>query len=319
MSQVYHKTLSPATRSARKRSRKPAPTSLDSNASLVSLKAKEHLLGGLQAIGADAAVERLQRCCQEFRLLACENGHRWNAIPLERCWLRLCPDCAKARQAKAFHRIAPALEELQRRHPKDRVVMITLTVQSSEEVLPVIVRGFKAAFAKLRRSRQWRRCMRAATAGFEATYHAGVGWHFHAHVIGLRMAWWDQAELAEAWQKASRGWGRIVDIREITHLTSGLGEALKYVFKPANLLTWGPEQIRQFLDLGRTKLRECYGELRGLVGELEDDGEDELGVEPEELPLEEGDACPACGKPLKAEWRSRRELWPAATERLWSG
>jgi hypothetical protein len=58
-----------------------------------------------------------------------------------------------------------------------------------------------------------------------------------------------------------------VDIRAVKDLQGSVSEVLKYVMKPTNLLTWGPAQVAQFNALGRTKLRECYGELRGLVGD----------------------------------------------------
>jgi hypothetical protein len=79
--------------------------------------------------------------------------------------------------------------------------------------------------------------------------------------------------------------------------------------KPTNLSDWGPEQVRQFNALGRTKLRECYGELRGLVGEIDGDGDDQIGLEPEEVPLVEGQACPVCGLPLTARWLSKEALY----------
>jgi hypothetical protein len=91
-------------------------------------------------------------------------------------------------------------------------------------------------------------------------------------------------------------------------LTRFVAETLKYVMKPTNLLDWGPSQVAEFNALGRTKLRECYGELRGLVGEIDGDGEDQLGMEPEERPLVEGQPCPECGLPLTACWLSREAL-----------
>jgi replication protein len=200
------------------------------------------------------------------------------------------------------------MQELSRRHPRDRWVLITLTVQSSDDPLPVVVKRFKRWFAKLRRTRDWQRRIRGAVAGFECVYHPGQGWHFHAHILASRMAWWDQADLAASWQKVSDGMGQIVDIRALKDLQSGVAEALKYVMKPMNLLDWGPEQVAQFNALGRTKLRECYGELRGLVGEIDSDGEDHIGVEPEELPLVEGDPCPNCDSPLVVQCLSRDAL-----------
>jgi hypothetical protein len=154
---------------------------------------------------------------------------------------RLCPDCAQWRQARAFHRVFPAIKELQQRHPTDRWVLITLTVQSSDEALPVVVKRFKKWLAKLRRTNDWQRCIRGAVVGFECVYHPGQGWHFHAHILESRMAWWDQVDLAASWQKVSDGMGQIVDIRAVKDLRVGVAETLKYVFKPTNLLEWMPE------------------------------------------------------------------------------
>src|SRR5262245_725057 len=305
MAEVYHRRRSPATRTSSPHARRPSPTSLDTSTRSV----KAHLLACLQEIHADAQAEKLERCCIEFRVLGCQNGHVWNLIPLERCGYRLCPDCARWRQARAFHRVFPAIQELQQRHPGDRWVLITLTAQSSDDPLPVVVKRFKKWFAKLRRTNAWQRCIRGAVAGFEMVYHPGQGWHFHAHLLAARMAWWDQADLAASWQEVSGGMGQIVDIRAVKDLGAGVAETLKYVMKPTNLLEWGPSQVAQFNALGRTKLRECYGAMRGLVGEIDGDGEDELGREPEELPLVEGEACPTCGAELTARWLSREEVY----------
>jgi hypothetical protein len=305
MPQVYHKPRIPATRAARKRSRRPAATSLDTSTRSV----KAHLLACLQEIHAEAQAEKLARCCTEFRVLGCQNGHLWNPIPLERCGYRLCPDCARWRQARAFHRVFPAIQELQARHPEDRWVLITLTAESSDEALPVVVKRFKKWLAKLRRTNDWQRCIRGAVVGFECVYHPGQGWHFHAHILAGRMAWWEQADLAASWQHVSGDMGQIVDIRAVKDLGAGVAETLKYCMKPQNLLEWGPEQVAQFNALGRTKLRECYGAMRGLVGEMEDDGEDQLGIEPDEVPLVEGEPCPDCGAELTARWLSREALY----------
>jgi hypothetical protein len=304
MPEVYHKRRSPATRPSHRRSRR-ASTSLDTRTRSV----KGHLLDCLREIGAENLVEKLERCCTEFRVLGCQNGHWWNPVPMERCGYRLCPDCAAWRQARAFHRVFPALQELQQRHPRDRMVLITLTAQSSEDPLPVVVKRFKKWFAKLRRTKDWQRAIRGAAVGFECVYHPGQGWHFHAHILASRMAWWEQADIAASWQRVSMGLGQIVDIRAVRDLQKGVAETLKYVMKPTNLWDWGPEQVRQFNALGRTKLRECYGELRGLVGEIDGDGDDQIGLEPEEVPLVEGQACPACGLPLTAHWLSREALY----------
>jgi hypothetical protein len=45
------------------------------------------------------------------------------------------------------------------------------------------------------------------------------------------------------------------------------------------------------------------------VGEIDGDGEEMLGIEPEEVPLVEGEPCPTCGAELTARWLSREALY----------
>ena len=55
---------------------------------------------------------------------------------------------------------------------------------------------------------------------------------------------------------------------------SGLCWTLMYPFKPPNLAAWGPAQVAEFTALGRRKLAECYGVLRGLATELAEESEE---------------------------------------------
>jgi len=137
-------------------------------------------------------------------------------------------------------------------------------------------------------------------------------------VLVLRADWWAQEELAAAWQQATGGQGIIVDIRSLRQqgrgLQEGLAETVKYPFKPRNLWDWGPAQVAQFNERTRMKLSECYGALRGLAGEL-DDGEDELGREPEEELPGVGDPCPECDLPFARVRISRADLEASFTIR----
>jgi hypothetical protein len=202
----------------------------------------------------------------------------------------------------------PAVRTLQRRHPDDRWVLITLTVVSTHDHLRTVVPRVQRHFAKLRRSKDWKRCIRGGIGGMEITYHADTGWHVHLHVLAARQAWWAQADLAAAWHRASHGDGRVVDIRDRDEdVRSGRCAALRYPFKLPTLLDWGPEQAVEFNALARLKLGECYGALRGLVRVLEDDAQS--CDEALEAPLPELSApCPACGVPLAWARVSRAEL-----------
>jgi hypothetical protein len=286
------------------KSPRPTTTFLEHRSSSV----KNRLITLLRQAGLDAMAERVARCCVEFWAHRCPNSHLARAIPVERCQYRLCPECARWRQARTVARVWPAVQTLQRRHPDDRWVLITLTVVSTREQLKTIVTRVQRHFARLRRSAPWKRCIRGGIGSIEITYHPATGWHAHLHVLAARQAWWPQADLAAAWRRASRGDGHVVDIRDRDQdVRSGRCASLRYLFKPPRLLGWGPEQVAEFDALTRLKLGECYGTLRGLASTLEDEAESSEGTLEAPFP-EVGDACPACGLPMAWARVSRAEL-----------
>jgi hypothetical protein len=191
--------------------------------------------------------------------------------------------------------VYPSLLEFRRRYQHDRVVLITLTVRSSRDPLAEIDTRFKKWFAKLRRTKEWKTRIRGAVAGFEFTHNKRHGWHYHCHILAFRKAWWPQPEIASLWKEVTGGAGRIADIREVRKLRGGVEEVLKYPFKPADVGNWTPDLILEFDGLRRRKLSECYGELRG----LKIDSEDDLDAEPEHSGVIcVGAPCPQCGEAL---------------------
>jgi hypothetical protein len=254
----------------------------------------------LQAAGDRIRAAAVARCGAEFQALRCANGHLHQAVPTERCRYRLCPDCARRRRRRALARTWPAIQACRRQHPRAPWVLATVTRRASHDPLPQIVRRLKHALARLRRSRDWRRCVRGGLVSVEMTSRADRGWHVHAHRLASRRAWWPQAELAARWQRVTGGEGQVVDLRRVSELRTGLAAVLHDVFKPANLLTWEPDQILEFNALGRAKLSECYGELRGLAAAWEADEAGRDGALAT-APLREGDPCPRGGAPLVAQ------------------
>jgi hypothetical protein len=80
-----------------------------------------------------------------------------------------------------------------------------------------------------------------------------------------------------------------------------LRSTLQYCFKPIEIDTWTVTEIKQFEELKRVKLSDCFGALRGL--RVVEDFSDEQ--EPTH-PLFVGCPCPECGEPLrriKISWR----------------
>jgi hypothetical protein len=268
----------------------------------------------LHTLSLTALADKVERCCTQFRVLACDNGHAYRPIPAERCRLRLCRNCARWRQQRAMRRLWPAIQALSRRHPQDRWVFMTFTARASDEPLGTCVHRFKAWFAKFRRLSVWKTTMRGAVAGYEAPYRYGRGWHVHVHVLAGRQVWVDQAALARAWRHVTTGHGTVVIRDRDADVRTSMVRTLTYPLKAINLGTWGPAQVAEFIALGRTKLAECYGALRGLAAEMGENGE-EANDAPHREPLSRvlvgGAPCPSCGAPLTAQWFTAEEVHQA--------
>jgi hypothetical protein len=179
--------------------------------------------------------------------------------------------------------------------------LITLTVASSHLPLSVVHKQFKNWFRKLRRTVKWQHRVRAGVCGFEVTYSAAHGWHYHLHCLAFRKVWYPQAELSAQWERITGS--AIVDIREIVNrdVAAGLQEVVKYCFKPADVAVYGEQQVRDFVAMKGARFGETIG---GLVHwKLEDEAEagdyDELTV---------GSPCPDCGDPLRYETSSREDM-----------
>src|SRR5215831_394990 len=270
---------------------------------------KGRLIALLRQAGLTARARRVARCATAFRAYRCEHRHLARAIPGAWCHYRLCPACARWRQARAVARLLPALWALQRRYPRARWVLITLTVLSTHEPLKTIVSRVQGRFAKLRRSKDWNGHILGGVGSMEITYHAGTGWHVHLHVLVACQERWAQADLAVAWRRASEGAGRVVDIRDRNQdIRSGRGAALCSLFKPPTLRGWGPAQVAEFDALARFKLGECYGALRGLRGALGKDGAESRAGAREAPRPKVGAPCPACGRPLAWARASQAEV-----------
>ncbi len=290
-------------------------TSLDTvvrvGSSTLDVADKTHLVALLRECGKPKLAENVSHCHAEFRVLACKSGHRFNPVPTYHCNFRLCVDCARDRQRRAYARLMPVLRAHQRRYPFDRPVLITLTARSSFDPLAAQDKRFKAWFTRLRRTVLWRNCIRGAVAGFEFTWDAEKGWHYHAHILAFRKAWVEQSDLLEQWARITDGAGAAgVDIQSKGTLRSMADETLKYCFKPADIgLTaapakrWTAQQVTEFTQLRRVKLNESYGSLRGLSLDADDD--DAELAEPRTMDahaaLSFGSPCPDCGARLTFE------------------
>ncbi len=261
---------------------------------------KQHLANLLLCAGGYDEAANVRRCCRRYGYLTC-GRHVRDRVPDYRCRFILCPDCAAERQGRAFRRLSPVLRDFQRRYPHDVPVMITLTVASSCDYLSTVHKQFKLWFRKLRRSVHWKRRIRAGVCGFEVTYTAAHGWHYHVHVLAFRKAWYPQEELSKHWQRITGS--MVVDIREVKgrDVAAGLSEVLKYCYKPADVAHFGAQQVREWLDMKGARFGETIGDL--VHWKLEDEAD---AGDPDRLTV--GSPCPECGDPLRFEVSSREDM-----------
>jgi hypothetical protein len=137
---------------------------------------------------------------------------------------------------------------------------VVLTMQNVSDLSPGHVDELRKCFTKLRR----RKFASNWTGGFysiEVT-NEGKGWHLHLHAL-IEAKWIDSAELALSWHSITRGFGRIVKVRDVRD-RSYLAEVTKYVAKGAQLAAWSGESIRTFINAFEGKRTfGVFGELYG--------------------------------------------------------
>ncbi len=244
----------------------------------------------LRRAGYADKAEDVRRCCSKFGVLTC-GRHILRKIPTYRCRFPLCPDCAVERSRRAQARLLPRLLQTLGEYPHDRLVFITLTAPNSFATLAEVHKQFRQWFKNLRRLSRWKHRIRGGVASFEVSGSDASGWHYHAHILAVRRVYYDQAELVEDWQTATSGAAFIVDIREVEDVEKGVGECLKYAFKPKDLEQWSPSMVKEFLDMKGARFSSLFGCLYGMEIEEETDATDAEDIV-------EGAPCPDCGDPL---------------------
>lgn len=154
---------------------------------------------------------------------------------------------------------------------------VVLTIRNTDTISKAHVQFIKKAFSKLRRTkfaRNW-------SGGFyslEVT-NEGRGWHLHIHAL-VDARYIDARRLAEEWEKATKGAGYIVKVKDCRN-RSYLQEVTKYAVKGNQLSEWSPDDIlafilafegvRQFGVFGslyakRTEWKEWLEQLQGAKG-----------------------------------------------------
>lgn len=197
---------------------------------------KETLLVKVRGYIPDRTFSNLERCGKERIYRTCKNCRDWETF-FYRCDLKFCPLCnwRIARDRAAMLRIWTTTIA----QPKH----VVLTCRNFDLLTRRQIRSFARAFAKLRRAKVFEG-VKGGCVSIEIT-NESRGWHLHAHVL-VDARWIDAADLAITWGRLVGQQYAIVKIKDCRGLDY-CNEVTKYVVKGAELVTWHPELISQFI------------------------------------------------------------------------
>jgi hypothetical protein len=250
----------------------------------------------LRKFGFIDEADRLRRCRANIVALVCENGHSFRPIPDFQCYLPFCPDCCERKSILELRKKLPKVFQALKNDPSLILALNTLTIKSDNE--RKLVAGndkLKKDFKSLRRQKVWENCV-GGFGRIENTFSKKFGWHPHLHSILLLKNYIPQTALSDAWNGVTKC-SKVVDIRTVHDVATGLIECIKYPFKPSDLKKLGKPQIEEMLDAKGERLGVSFGVLFGL--EVDDDLDTGIDADYAEFVdetkvLEIGDACPIC-------------------------
>jgi plasmid rolling circle replication initiator protein Rep len=265
---------------------------------------------------ADAAMGRASvrvRDCSEALFFAlrssAETGElNWKLASAPFCHYRHCPICQWRRSLRTKAIVMSALPTILQQHPTARFAMLTLTVKNCPITdLRQTVLSMNRGWDRLVKRRNWPALgwIRAVevTAGKDCTTHP----HFHALLMlpasyFSGRAYIPTKEWVQRWRQVMRlDYDPVCDIRAIKvkagiqeaakgtdarllAISSAVSETAKYATKTEDLLSCGPDWLREYVEqVNALKFLTSGGVLKGILKDVrEDEDEDLVHVEVEE-------------------------------------
>lgn len=255
---------------------------------------------------------RLRDCAEAlfFGLVKGEQGEvsfKLRSAPF--CHYRHCPVCAWRRGLKRKAIAMAAFPEILDAYPTARFAFLTLTVKNCNVTdLRATLADMTKAWKRLLLRQEWPALgwIRAT----EVTLGKDGNAHPHFHVLLMLPASYfstgyiTQRRWTELWQEAGRlDYKPRVDIRVIKAksgsvdrkdaIASAISEVLKYPTKVTDLISAGPDWLREFVKQVRSlKFTASGGVLKGILKATDDDEDEDLvhvsedeeaGQEPDDL------------------------------------
>ena len=197
---------------------------------------KHSLLAKVEGLIPYQVFEHLAACGEERLWKTCTGCGAATSLPYQ-CCLKFCPLCnwritrQRARLLKLWSQTIKQPKHLVLTRPN-------LAILTRSEI-----RHIQRAFAKIRRTKLFA----GTTGGCVSTEvtNESRGWHLHLHIL-LDNRWLDAPAIARAWGKHFRRDFCIVKVKDCRN-SDYLHEVSKYVVKPAQLTTWTPDEINEFI------------------------------------------------------------------------
>ena len=196
--------------------------------------------------------QRMTRCSTSIRRLERVNtktGGVFMTTQAERCRVRNCPVCQRARSARLFFQMKPALEQINAEHPTYRWIFLTLTVENCPITeLRETIKNMNAAWSRLIKVKELS-CVKGWLRNVEATPgETGDSMaHPHFHILLCVPSYYftgkyyiSQERFSELWRDALRvDYVPMVNVQAVKELDSGIAEVTKattYSVKPSKLV-----------------------------------------------------------------------------------
>lgn len=212
----------------------------------------------LREFGRTDLSEQLEACHTDKLNILCKGCKAVKTV-WNRCDLFFCPRCQPRLSRERKERVQWWVKEI--RQPKH----VVLTMRNAKVFNREYVQHFKDSWARLTRmviAKGWR----GGFYSLEVT-NEGRGWHLHLHAL-IDADYIDCRQLSEAWNRANRGTGHIVKVKDARG-QDYLAEVTKYAVKGSQLAEWKGQDIAEFID-GLTGFRTfgVFGSIRGRQAEF---------------------------------------------------
>lgn len=177
--------------------------------------------------------DRVRHCSEVVTHWTCHNcDHEWDSP--DRCWHRLCPECAPIRAARLF-------EAHKRLAGCPNLKHLVLTLKNVPGLTWSSVDQVRRYFTRLRHRKLFRAAWRGGVYGIEFTWTGDKGWHIHIHAL-IDGAYIPQAVISRHWLDIT-GDSQVVWINR----SKNSRQALKYILKPTLELLEDPVALDNFL------------------------------------------------------------------------